>query len=234
VSDPLTSPVIAQWETLYQHRSWGQYPPEGVIRFVAQWFYGASHRATTHLLDLGCGTGAVAHYLAQEGFNVSGHDGSATAIAHCHSVFKAKSLTGSFSTGPLNHLPYANDQFDGLVDNVSMTHNPWPVAQAIVSEAHRVLKPQAYALFVVFGDQSTVEGDTVSGQADKAFRHNHGGVLAGMPPVRCYNPAQLKQLLPPTHWRIHRLERTLRQWPVEATVLPNTLQQYWVWVQKQG
>jgi SAM-dependent methyltransferase len=225
--------VSQDWEILYQRRSWGQYPPEGVIRFVAQWFYGANNRGTTHLLDLGCGTGAVAQYLAQEGFKVSGHDGSATAIAHCHSVFKAKQLPGQFTTGPMSVLPYVNGQFDGLIDNVSMTHNPWPVAQAIVAEAHRVLKPQAYALFVVFGKQSTVDGYSVAGQADESFRHNDAGVLAGMPPVRCYEQCELNQLFSSQQWIPHRLERTLRQWTFnDANTSLNTLEQYWVWLQK--
>jgi hypothetical protein len=54
-----------------------------------------------------------------------------------------------------------------------------------------------------------------------------------MPPVRCYKQDELAHLLPPNHWHINRIERTLRQWPLGETALPNTLEQYWVWAQAQ-
>ena len=46
------------WEKIFSERdSWGYYPPEELIRFMAMNYYGAADRAAVRVLELGCGPG---------------------------------------------------------------------------------------------------------------------------------------------------------------------------------
>src|SRR5271156_1950170 len=68
------------WEDIFCSKSWGRYPPEHIIRFIARTFSGVRDRSTIRLLEIGCGPGANIWFMAREGFSVCGIDGSATAI----------------------------------------------------------------------------------------------------------------------------------------------------------
>lgn len=52
-----------RWEEIHGTRSWGQYPSEAVIRFVARNYY-AGDRSKTKILDFGCG-GVPIHGILQ-------------------------------------------------------------------------------------------------------------------------------------------------------------------------
>ncbi len=80
------------WEEIHQEVEWGgKYPSEEVIRFIARNYYGAD-RENTKILDLGCGTGAVTWFLAREGFDTMGVDGSSVAIEKARKLMKKKKV----------------------------------------------------------------------------------------------------------------------------------------------
>lgn len=69
------------WERVFSSQSWGNYPGEDFIRFVANNFYQNLNRGQVRILEVGCGPGANLWFMAREGFSVYGVDGSQTAIA---------------------------------------------------------------------------------------------------------------------------------------------------------
>ena len=71
---------IPIWDDVFRSRSWGKYPKEELVRFIARRYYGAPDRSAVRILDLGCGYGAATWYLAREGFAVSAIDGSRVII----------------------------------------------------------------------------------------------------------------------------------------------------------
>src|SRR5215510_4119911 len=81
----MAKPAIAPtwnslWDDIYRSRSWGKYPKEELIRFVAGNYFGVPDRNAVRFLDLGCGFGASTWFLAREGFSVDGIDGSSVII----------------------------------------------------------------------------------------------------------------------------------------------------------
>ena len=142
----------SKWEEVYKSQEWGKYPPEELIRFVAQNYYDAI-RNDTRILDVGCGTGAATWFIAREGFSTTGIDGSATAIAKAKKRFKEEDLNGDFLVGDIEKINYPDDYFDAVTDTVAIQHNTYEKILEIVKETHRVLKPggKLYSMMVQKG-----------------------------------------------------------------------------------
>ena len=106
------------WEQIFRERDWGRYPPEELIRFVARYFYRASDRGQIKILEIGCGPGANIWFLAREGFDAYGIDGSETAIAKAERALKEEGLKARLQVGDINSLCrlYPSSYFDALVD----------------------------------------------------------------------------------------------------------------------
>ena len=131
----------ALWEKLFRSQEWGKYPPESVVRFVARNFYSVAERGKIRLLDAGCGPGACTWFMAREGFQVSGIDGSPTAIQYAAERLKAEGLNADLRVGDYTSLPWSDELFYGAIDNVSFYANLKADWQRAVDETYRVLKP---------------------------------------------------------------------------------------------
>jgi SAM-dependent methyltransferase len=129
------------WEQIFSSREWGKYPPEHVVRFVARTFYRASRRSDVRLLEIGCGPGANVWFAAREGFSVSGIDGSASAIRGANERLSSEGLHADLRVGDFTSLPWADNTFDGVVENVSLYCNGSESIRAALAEVRRVLKP---------------------------------------------------------------------------------------------
>ena len=148
-----------QWESILRNKEWGKYPAEHVIRFVARNFYGATDRSKIRLLEIGCGPGANVWFMAREGFTVSAIDGSSTAIEKASQRLSSEGLAGDLRIGDFVQLPWPDDTFDGVVENVSLYTNPWIGIQRALAEVRRVLKSGAPFLSSFFTDRTWGYGD---------------------------------------------------------------------------
>lgn len=142
------------WEEIFRRQEWGKYPPEYVIRFVARNFYRAADRKAVRLLDLGCGPGACTWYMAREGFSISGIDGSPTAIQNATARLHAEGLTADLQVGDYTRLPWPDNYFDGVLDNVTLCCNRFAQCQLAVAEVQRVLKNGGAFLSANFTDRT--------------------------------------------------------------------------------
>ncbi len=102
-------------------------------------------KAGQHLLDIGCGVGGPARYLAQRfGCKVSGIDITPPFIEAAQGLTKLLHMEAqvALSLGDGNRLPYADATFDGAYTQ----HVTMNVADrnGFFSEAYRVLKPGAF------------------------------------------------------------------------------------------
>ena len=129
------------WEEVFQKQEWGKYPPEHVIRFVVRNWGKTPQRDAVRLLDLGCGPGACTWYMTREGFSVSAIDGSPTAIDRLVKRLAAENLKAETVVRSYEQLPWADEIFDGVVDNVSLCCNRFAKCKQVVAEAARTLKP---------------------------------------------------------------------------------------------
>ena len=130
------------WEYVYKNRDWGKYPNEELIKFMARNFYSNLSRSNIKILELGCGPGANMWYLAREGFEIHGIDGSSTAIKKCIKRLntEVKNWKGKIQVGDIVNIPYPNNFFDAVVDLEAVTHNSFEHSIQIYDESFRVLK----------------------------------------------------------------------------------------------
>jgi len=139
------------WESVFQNQEWGKYPGENLIQFVARNFY-RRDRKNTSLLEIGCGPGANIWYMAREGFNVFGIDGSKTAVNIAMDKLKKENLNASLKVGDIINLPYENNFFDGVIDNECLYANNEENAKLIVNEINRVMKKDGLFYSRTFSD----------------------------------------------------------------------------------
>src|SRR5258707_666653 len=104
------------WDKIFATRPWGKYPKEEVIRFVARNYYGAANRGEVRFLDLGCGYGSTAWYLAREGFRVDAIDGSKIVIDLLRKRLADEQLQADLVAGDIAELPYPAETFDCIID----------------------------------------------------------------------------------------------------------------------
>ncbi|MBU3190616.1 class I SAM-dependent methyltransferase [Clostridium bowmanii] len=127
------------WEVIHQEQEWGKYPSEEVIRFVARNFYKLD-RKKIRVLDFGCGTGAVTWYIAKEGFDAYGFDGSETAIKKAIMRIEQEGLKANLLVADAGNLSYEDNHFDAIVDSAVICGNKLYDVKNILTEAKRVLK----------------------------------------------------------------------------------------------
>ncbi|MCI4319761.1 MAG: class I SAM-dependent methyltransferase [Thermoplasmata archaeon] len=93
------------------------------------------------LLDVGCGAGTNALWLAGQGFRVTGVDISPGAVEGAQRRAQAAGLPAEFRVADALNLPFPRGQFK-VVTDVGCFHTlPIPLREGYVHEVHRVLKP---------------------------------------------------------------------------------------------
>ena len=156
-----TTEVAADyWEKMFSSRTWGAYPPEELVRFIARNFRSASVKSDIRVLEVGCGPGPNIWYLVREGYTVSGIDGSETAIRQAcvrlmqerlpYEMPRVDLRAGNFVT-----LPWVDESFDAIIDIEALYANSMGSIRASIGEIWRTLKPGGRFFGKMFGDQST-------------------------------------------------------------------------------
>lgn len=129
------------WDDIYRGRSWGKYPKEELIRFVAWNYYKASDRKAVRFLDLGCGFGSSTWFLAREGFSVDAIDGSAVIVEKLDARLRDEKLQARAIAGDIVDLPYPDRHFDCVIDIACLMCNDPDSTRRILDGVHRCLKP---------------------------------------------------------------------------------------------
>ena len=187
------------WDKIFQEKEWGRYPPIELVQFIARNYYD-KNRAKTKILDAGCGTGACTWYLAREGFDTYGIDGSQKGVAIAKNRLYSEKLEADFYIGNLTDLPYDNNYFDCVVGVVALTHNSLVDIKKIVSEYHRVLKKGGKLFVILFAEGTT------------AFKSSKGGIeLYGVElTIHLFKENELERVFNPFKLlEIERISRTV-------------------------
>jgi SAM-dependent methyltransferase len=184
----------AAWEQVFRSRAWGKYPPEELIRFIALEFRDSIRRSQLRILDLGCGTGASLWYLAREGFDAYGIDGSRTAVQIAKTRMTQEKLDASIGVSDLTALPYLNESFDGAIDVASIQHNVSESRATILREAHRVLKPNGrlFLMMIKRGSWGWNQGKRIEPAPFSSIRE---GPFAGKGRVHFFSKMEIVALL---------------------------------------
>ena len=158
------------WATESGRAHWIE-PEADVIAAVSE----LPEEADLPVLDLGCGVGRHALYLASLGFKVSACDASPQGIAVTAEEARKRGLTLDLGEGHMTDLPYETGQFAYVLSwNVIYHGDPTVVRQA-VSEIHRVLRPGGLyqGTMISKRNESYRQGREI---APKTFVQNDGGL----------------------------------------------------------
>lgn len=144
----MTPRVMENLSTATAHRDWDQrwgseegrsdwLVPESDVVSTAS---GLRARGAIRAVDLGCGVGRHALYLASLGFAVAALDGSETGIAFARTAAAKAGHSIDFQTGLMTALPYADQNFDYVLAWNLIYHGDREVVQRCLTEVRRVLR----------------------------------------------------------------------------------------------
>lgn len=183
-----------RWEEIHKEMEWGKYPSEEVIRFVARNFYKVEDRTKIKILDFGCGVGAVSWFIAREGFDLYGFDGSINAIEKTKKMFEAQNLIGKFEVKDASELGYTDEQFDSIIDSATISMNSIENIERILKEAYRVLKKNGKMISTGLWNSKITGYGTGEYLGNNTYRELTEGVLAHRGTVHFFTKQEVYEL----------------------------------------
>lgn len=127
-------------------------PKENVIAWAASgWVHG-------DVLDIGCGLGDNAIYLAQHGFHVTGLDISPTALHTAEQRARDAGVDVTFAVADSTKLDGYSDAFDTVVDSGMFHCLDDDGKRSYADAVHRVTRPGATLLLSCFSDANPRTG----------------------------------------------------------------------------
>lgn len=135
------------------------------------------------ILEIGCGTGEDAVYLARRGFSVTATDPSMPMLRAAHQKANQAGLAQRIQHRcvPMEHLAaeFAGEEFDGAFSNFGAV-NCVSSLDSVIPDFARMLRPGAPLVWVVMGRHVPWEWAwfLLRGQWQKAFRRQRNGGAA--------------------------------------------------------
>lgn len=190
-----------------------QFPPYQALRVeVTEMLEGTvpsgAARRDVHVLDVACGPGNMTVTLAETGFSVTGVDPYGALIELAREKRRAQRLTNvAFRHGDLaRDAALKSAAFDRVVNIHSLYLHPAP--ERLLREAHRVLKPGGYGIFVNrtrhVSDLTTIREQRIREGVGGAFRS-----LLWVAPNSIFEAVR-KRSGAPHYWNEDVFERALR------------------------
>ena len=179
------------WEKVFRENEWGKYPGESLIRFIARNYY-KEKRNTVKLLEIGCGPGANIWYMAREGFDVTGIDGSETAIKKAKERLQGEGLNARLVRGDIVKLPFADNEFNGVIDNECLYANSEENTLMALSEINRVSRGGGLFYSRTFSNEMFIGNN--SDKTNYEFSNIMDGPLSGKGFVRLMDKKKIYDL----------------------------------------
>lgn len=137
----------------------GQLEADAWMRQTVWQRYQRAFRPGDHVLDVGCGTGTDAIFLAQLGVQVTGIDLSPAMIARAERKVDALGLSHAvrlcaMDLAELHRLPAG--QFDGIISSYAAL-NTVPTLTAFAADAARLLRPNGRMILHLLNGRSLWE-----------------------------------------------------------------------------
>ncbi|WP_026882557.1 class I SAM-dependent methyltransferase [Clostridium akagii] len=198
------------WEEIHKENEWGKYPSEEVIRFVARNFYKLD-RKNIKILDFGCGTGAVTWYVAKEGFDAYGFDGSKTAIEKAGIRMQEEGVKAELYVADAGEIPFKNHYFDAVIDSAVIYANKIKDIKLMLNEINGVLKVGGKIFSTGLFNFKTTGYNTGDKIEEGTYRELKEGTLAHRGTVHFFTRDEIKNIWSETGFKnikIDSVERT--------------------------
>ncbi len=181
------------WDEIFTHRNPSYYPFDNVVSFVFRNYPRDKPKNKINILEVGCGGGNNMLFLAQEGFNAYGIDGSKRALDIAKKRFSAAGLKATFIHGDFTDLPFEDYFFDIVIDRCSIVCVNKTDGKKAIDQIHRVLLNNGKFFFNPYSDQHT--SCTSASQLKSGITIDiNKGTLIGNGDLSFYNKNELKAL----------------------------------------
>ncbi len=148
----------------------------------------------SRVLDVGCGDGRNAQYLAQHGYQVFGIDFALSAIKLCQRRFAHRNLFGTFVHGTFDRIPYPNNHFAAVICIAGLDYVTYEGAQATLREIRRVLVPRGIIILAFDPpDQGKDILERTKALPDNTLKYIRGKTIGML--FRHYPDKEIKDLL---------------------------------------
>lgn len=94
------------------------------------------------ILDAGCGTGKASIYFAQKGHRAVSFDLAEGMLKQAMTGSEEQGIVVEPIRGNMRNISFADSSFDGIWNVASLVHIPKEMRAEVISEFHRVLKPE--------------------------------------------------------------------------------------------
>lgn len=196
------------WAQTFSSRRFGKYPSEEAIRF----FFSA--RATVGdapaALDIGCGAGAVAWFLAHQGARVTAMDGAPAALEQLDATLNE--FASPTVVRVLGDIMRPTDHVEGpfalMVDHYALYANPEDRIRQALRAYHSLLAPGGQFLSCMFGVKCT-GADTGERIAPNTFRGIKTGVHQGTGTITLWAQEEAEELLRNSGFRVRYREKQI-------------------------
>lgn len=196
------------WEEKYSDGLKVKYPYDSVVTFVFRNRPRNLDIADTKVLEVGCGTGNNIWFLAREGFQAFGLDGSTSAIEAAREILALEGLSAQLKVGDFTSLPYEDECFDLVIDRGSITCCGFSAAAKTIDEIRRCLKPGGKFFFNPYSDMhsSFASGNLTD---DGVVKDITAGTMTGVGQICFYGKRQAMALLS-NGWDIETIEHMVQ------------------------
>jgi tellurite methyltransferase len=123
-----------RWTAADQRERWEE--PEELVRKLVPV---VRERGGRRVIDVGCGIGRHAHFLAEQGFVSVGIDGSESGLAFAREQAQRARLSIDYRQAPFYALPVEDQSFDFAIAWNVVYHGDGDIAQRAIDEIRRVL-----------------------------------------------------------------------------------------------
>ena len=211
------------WEEKYAAGHAQNYPWDMVVSFVFRNAPRDRPRSDIHIMEVGFGTAPNLWFAANEGFQVSGIEGSPSAVAFAESRFKSHGLLGDLRVGDFTKLPFDDESFDLAIDRESLVCVGAQAQKQAVSEVHRCLRKGGRFLHNAYGDShSSFRAGTLA--HDGLVNQITGGSLVGVGRLHFTSRAELNERFA-NGWKLLQVQR--REW-VDMLNVSGEIHSEWV------
>ncbi len=162
----MNTTVPHPWELAWKEQRWQELsPPLPAVKEFSDYLKTLNAR---NVLDLGCGAGRHAIFLAREGFNVVGLDVSETALGELEGRARAAGLGNvTLVKHEMQELPFIDNYFDAVVSTNVLHHGTAAEIRRTLAEIHRIMRKNAAGFIITlskndfrYGNGTRLEQDT--------------------------------------------------------------------------
>ena len=178
-----------------------KYPYDFVVSFVFRYAPKNKPKKDIKVLDIGCGIGNHLWFLAKEGFDAYGIDGSKIAIEFAKKLLKEFGVNAKLKLHDFTKpFPFEKNFFDLIIDRSALTCISYKDMKRTLDEIHRILKPGGYFLFTPYSKHHT--SYTKSKNKKSSFINVESGSLKGTGWVCFYDENDIKNIIDPNKWKV--------------------------------